>query len=193
MKHEGWGDKKNTTSQEESVLDGILRFLEVLNRIKRLQPPKVPQTPKVSWTKGKKYFRTILCEVLFNRDIAWHLVWNCRDTTSFLKLSLVLHFWLKLLLHYAGNDFTVQWLFSSVGSVFSIQERKQSEAMSSRRISKQHEHKAARPLSSELTVPKDSSSTPSSPLAIRSRSSSTTGEDLAGSDTRASPSRELTR
>ena len=82
MKHEGWGDKKNTTSQEESVLDGILRFLEVLNRIKRLQPPKVPQTPKVSWTKGKKYFRTILCEVLFNRDIAWHLVWNCRDTTS---------------------------------------------------------------------------------------------------------------
>jgi len=117
MKEEGWGDKKNTSSQEDSVVDGILRFLEVLNRIKRLQPQKVPQTPK---------------------------------------------------------------------------ERKQSEAsLSSRRISKQHEHKTARPLSSELTVAKDNNSTPGSPLAIRSRSSSATEEEFAGPDTRGSPSREL--
>ena len=82
---------------------------------------------------------------------------------------------------------------SSLSYAF-IQERKQSEAsMASRRISKQHEHKTARPLSSELTVAKENNSTPSSPLAVRSRSSSATGEDLAGLDTRASPSRESTR
>lgn len=99
------------------------------------------------------------------------------------------------------NNFTVQWLFSSVGSFLHsslsytfIQERKQSEAsLSSRRISKQHEHKTARPLSSELTVAKDNNSTPGSPLAIRSRSSSATGEEFAGPDTRGSPSRELAR
>ena len=65
--------------------------------------------------------------------------------------------------------------------------------MTPRRISKQHEHKTARPLFSELTVAKESNSTPSSPLPIRSRSSSATGEELAGPDTRASPSREFAR
>ena len=48
MKDEGLGDKKNASSQEDGVMDGILRFLEVLNRMKRLQPQKGPQTPKVN-------------------------------------------------------------------------------------------------------------------------------------------------
>ena len=65
--------------------------------------------------------------------------------------------------------------------------------MTSRRISKQHEHKTSRPLSTELTAAKDSNCTPSGPLAIRLRSSSVAGEELAGPDTRASLSQELAK
>lgn len=128
---------------------------------------------------------------------------------SFPELVIGCTFWVEVIvsLHWRRlwqlwkNHFIVQQLVSSIGSSvhssFSyafIQERKQSEAsISSRRISKQHEHKTARSLSSELTIAKESSSTPSSPLAIRSQSSSATGEELAGPDSRASPSRELSR
>lgn len=58
VKDEGWGDKKQTSQQEDNVLDGILKFLEVLNRIKRLPAQKVPQTPKVRLTRGTAIKRT---------------------------------------------------------------------------------------------------------------------------------------
>lgn len=55
VKDEGWGDKKKKSSPEDNAMDGILKFLEVLNRIKRIQAQKVPQTPKVSVTKGSAH------------------------------------------------------------------------------------------------------------------------------------------
>ena len=44
----GTGEKKKTKAQqEENLMEGFLKFLEILNRVKRFPYQKVPQTPKV--------------------------------------------------------------------------------------------------------------------------------------------------
>ena len=44
----GTGEKKKTKAQqEENLMEGFLKFLEILNRVKRFPSQKVPQTPKV--------------------------------------------------------------------------------------------------------------------------------------------------
>ena len=44
----GTGEKKKTkVQQEENLMEGFLKFLEILNRVKRFPFQKVPQTPKV--------------------------------------------------------------------------------------------------------------------------------------------------
>ena len=49
----GTGEKKKTTaSSEENNMEGLLKFVEVLNRMKRFKVQKVPQTPKVGALKA---------------------------------------------------------------------------------------------------------------------------------------------
>ena len=44
----GTGEKKKTKAQqEENLMEGFLKFLEILNRVKRFPAQKVPQTLKV--------------------------------------------------------------------------------------------------------------------------------------------------
>ncbi|XP_068748692.1 GATOR1 complex protein DEPDC5-like [Montipora capricornis] len=112
------GEKKNMpVSPEGNLMEGFLKFLEVMNRLKRFQSQKTLQTPK---------------------------------------------------------------------------ERRQSEpCYPSRRHWKQFETKATSALPSDLTVIKENSLLPGTPLSARSRSSSSAGPEPSSFDSCASPSREL--
>lgn len=64
VKGSGREEKKKTSTQQADVVDGIVRFLEVLNRIKRHQSQKTPTTPKVNFIENS-YHRSLLRGLCF--------------------------------------------------------------------------------------------------------------------------------
>ena len=62
----GTGEKKKTKAQqEENFMEGFLKFLEILNRVKRFPAQKVPQTPKVIIVNVRSVHSSLAVDNLF--------------------------------------------------------------------------------------------------------------------------------